>query len=85
MFVEPKKNGIEPIRKGKTQSYKHVREPTRKMHVFIHMICQPRKSKDKTLTISSTESFTPMILKTILCLLLDFQGKCIDCIYSIRL
>lgn len=44
MFVELKENEIEPIRKGKTKSYKHVSEPIIKMHVFIHMICQPMKS-----------------------------------------
>ena len=34
----------------------------------------PRKSKDQTLPIGSRESFTWIILKTILCLVLDFQG-----------
>ena len=37
---------------------------------------KPRKSKDQTLPISSRESFTWIIPKTILCLVLDFQGKC---------
>ena len=34
----------------------------------------PRKSKDQTLPISSGKSFTWIIPKTILCLVLDFQG-----------
>ena len=34
----------------------------------------PWKSKDQTLPIGSRESFTWIILKTILCLVLDFQG-----------
>ena len=34
----------------------------------------PRKSKDQTLPIGSRESFTWIILKTILCLVLDSQG-----------
>ena len=34
----------------------------------------PRKSKDQTLPLGSRESFTWIILKTILCLVLDFQG-----------
>ena len=34
----------------------------------------PRKSKDQTLPVGSRESFTWIILKTILCLVLDFQG-----------
>ena len=34
----------------------------------------PRKSKDQTLPIGSRESFTWIIQKTILCLVLDFQG-----------
>ncbi len=34
----------------------------------------PRKSKDQTLPIGSRESFTWITLKTILCLVLDFQG-----------
>ena len=38
-------------------------------------ITKPRKSKDQTLPIGSRESFTWIILKTILCLVLDFQGK----------
>ena len=36
--------------------------------------CVPWKSKDQTLPIGSRESFTWIILKTILCLVLDFQG-----------
>ena len=35
----------------------------------------PKKSKDQTLPIGSRESFTWSILKTILCLVLDFQGN----------
>ena len=34
----------------------------------------PRKSNDQTLPVGSKESFTWIILKTILCLVLDFQG-----------
>ena len=34
----------------------------------------PRKSKDQTLTVGSRESFTWIIPRTILCLVLDFQG-----------
>ena len=34
----------------------------------------PRKSKNQTLPHGSRESFTWIILKTILCLVLDFQG-----------
>ena len=41
----------------------------------------PRKSKDQTLPSGSTESFTWIILKTILCLVLDFQGVCISSYY----
>ena len=40
-----------------------------KIYIYI-----PRKSKDQSLPIGSRESFTWMILKTILCLALDFQG-----------
>ena len=36
----------------------------------------PRESKDQTLPIGSRESFIWIILKTILCLVLDFQGIC---------
>ena len=42
-----------------------------KVFVYIYI---PRKSKDQTLPIGSRESFTWIILKTILCLVLDFQG-----------
>ncbi len=38
----------------------------------------PRKSKDQTLPIGSRESFTWIILKTILCLVLDFQGNLME-------
>ena len=34
----------------------------------------PRKSKDQTLPSGSRESFTWIILETILCLVLDIQG-----------
>ena len=37
-------------------------------------IYTPRKSKYQTLPLGSGESFTWIILKTILCLVLDFQG-----------
>ena len=36
--------------------------------------CRPRESKDQTWPIGSRESFIWIILKTILCLVLDFQG-----------
>ena len=36
---------------------------------------KPWESKDQTLPIGSRESFIWIILKTILCLVLDFQGK----------
>ena len=36
----------------------------------------PRKSKDQTLPIGIRESFIWIILKAILCLVLDFQGLC---------
>ncbi len=36
---------------------------------------RPRKSKDQTLPLGSRESFTWIILKTILCLVLDSQGR----------
>ncbi len=39
--------------------------------VYIYI---PRKSKDQTLPIGSRESFTWIILNTILCLVLDVQG-----------
>ena len=42
---------------------------------FWYKIRKPRKSKDQTLPIGSRESFTWIILKTILCLVLDSQGK----------
>ena len=38
------------------------------------LVIYPRKSKDQTLPIGSRESFTRIILKTILCLVLDSQG-----------
>ena len=41
--------------------------------LYIYMYI-PRKSKNQTLPIGSRESFTWIILKTILCLVLDFQG-----------
>ena len=37
---------------------------------------KPRESKDQTLPIGSRESFIWTILKTILCLVLDFQSMC---------
>ena len=37
----------------------------------------PRKSKNQTLPIGSREFFVWIILKTILCLVLDFQGNCL--------
>ena len=40
----------------------------------IESLALPRKSKDQTLPIGSRESFTWIILKTILCLVLDLQG-----------
>ena len=43
--------------------------------VFDVNSLKPRKSKDQTLPIGSRESFIWIILKTILCLVLDFQGK----------
>ena len=43
----------------------------KKKKVWIYL---PRKSKDQTLPSGSRESFTWIILKTILCLVLDFQG-----------
>ena len=39
------------------------------------ILYKPRKSKDQTLPLCSRESFTWITLKTILCLVLDFQGK----------
>ena len=36
---------------------------------------KPRESKDQTLPKGSRESFISIILKTILCMVLDFQGK----------
>ena len=41
----------------------------------LELLIKPRKSKDQTLPIGSRESFTWIILKTILCLVLDTQGK----------
>ena len=41
--------------------------------IYIYMYL-PRKSKDQTLPLGSRESFTWIILKTILCLVLHFQG-----------
>ncbi len=41
------------------------------MYFYLYL---PRKSKDQTLHLGSRESFTWIILKTILCLVLDFQG-----------
>ena len=43
--------------------------------IFMVNVGKPRKSKDQTLPISSRESFTWIIPKTILCLVLDFQGR----------
>ncbi len=46
---------------------------------FLKVTCfcfgASRKSKDQTLSFGSRESFTWVILNTILCLVLDFQGK----------
>ena len=47
-------------------------KPKNQQTTFCFM--DPRKSKDQTLPIGSRESFTWIILKTILCLVLDFQG-----------
>ena len=46
--------------------------PTETSNTYFQHI--PRKSKDQTLPIGSRESFTWIILKTILCLVLDSQG-----------
>ena len=57
---------------------KHYLLPvTFKVHLdhFHSSLCKPRKSKYQTLPLGSGESFTWIILKTILCLVLDFQGK----------
>ena len=43
------------------------------LYVFIYIYI-PRESKDQTLPIGSRESFIWIILKTILSLVLDFQG-----------
>ena len=48
-------------------------------YIYLHLVVVfwvniPRRSKDETLPISSRESFTWIIPKTILCLVLDFQG-----------
>ena len=40
------------------------------------LLYMPRKSKDQTLPIGSRESFIGIILKTILCLVLDSKGVC---------
>ena len=46
------------------------------LYIFVEFYIYPipRKSKDQTLPIGSRESFIWIILKTILCLVLDFQG-----------
>ena len=43
------------------------------IYIYIYRYI-PWKSKDQTLPIGSRESFTWIIPKTILCLVLDFQG-----------
>ena len=60
-----KKSTIHETNCKQVRPWKHALRPKRK----------PRKSKDQTLPISSRESFTWIIPKTILCLVLDFQGK----------
>ncbi len=42
------------------------------IHIYVYIYI-PRKSKYQTLVIGSRQSFTWSILKTILCLVLDFQ------------
>ena len=46
----------------------------RKQRLILRGMNIPKKSKDQTLPLGSRESFTWIILKTILCLVLDFQG-----------
>ena len=55
----------------------------RKIRASVERKTEPRKSKDQTLPIGSRESFTWIILKTILCLVLDFQGECFNIFQAI--
>ena len=65
------------IRWVKSRSNRTHNKILRDIYIYI-----PRKSKDQTLPVSSRESFTSIIPKTILCLVLDFQGMYIY-IYNI--
>ena len=53
----------------------HAKEGAEKNSDLQGILCQPRESKDQTLPIGSRESFIWIIRKTILCLVLDFQGQ----------
>ena len=44
------------------------------MNLHLLNLWIPRKSKDQTLPLGSRESFTWIILRTMVCLVLDFQG-----------
>ena len=76
---------VRPFRRGKTRSFSgqynlgcQLEAPSQqaKPTTFRFSLRFPRKSKDQTLPLGSRESFTWIILKTILCLVLDFQGFC---------
>ena len=54
---------------------KHQTSGDIRLDVSGHNLQKPRKSKNQTLPIGSRESFIWIILKTILCLVVDFQGK----------
>ena len=57
--------------------YAYCRATKGARDVWNICIYLPRKSKDQTLPIGNRESFTWIIPKTILCLVLDFQGLCL--------
>ena len=59
---------------GSVQTYTFYGVPYHRLMACL--LTKPRKSKDQTLPSGSRESFTWIILKTILCLVLDLPGKC---------
>ena len=62
--------------------YAYCRATKGARDVWNICIYLPRKSKDQTLPIGNRESFTWIIPKTILCLVLDFQCLCLE--YTLR-
>ena len=61
-----------------TNSFLYITYPYPCMYeyIYIYTVHISRKSKNQTLPMGSREFFIWIILKTILCLLLDFQDIC---------